>query len=676
MPFPLSMMMLLVAAALHALSGVPGLLLSRRTATGQWLSLVLSCLASLAGLVGVGLVFIQGTVSATLPWVLIGDEPMQVAADALSAFFLVPVLLMAALGSIYGLGYWPQAEHPENGRRLRLFWGLLAAGMILLLLARHAVLFLMGWEVMALSAFLLVGTEDHLPEVRRASWIYLVATHLGTLTLLAMFALLASVHHSFVLQPLVAGVTGRTTLLVLFLLMLVGFGLKAGLMPLHFWLPEAHANAPSHVSAMMSGVVIKMGIYGLVRFLGYLPELPLVCGLLVLVAGCASGVLGVVFAIGQHDLKRLLAYHSIENIGIILMGLGLALTGRACDQPLWVVLGMAGCLLHVWNHCLFKALLFFGAGSVIHATGTRLIDHMGGLGRFIPWTATFFLTGAVAICGLPPLNGFVSELFVYLGLFHAVTGRMQPALPIAALAIPVLAIIGALALACFVKVCGAVFLGVPRLPSSPQPHATPLSMRLAMGCLATACVVIGLFPWTVVAVLNRAIPSAGIPLPVPLAALQTLVPFTAITLAALALTIGAAVVFRWLRCCLCHHRIAYAITWSCGYARPTARMQYTASSFARLLTGLFRVVLGSREHNPRITALLAGPARYESHQDDPVLDRTLLPAGRLIQVLFNLARPLQRGLVQLYLAYVALAVLGLLIWTLPLRAMWERLLAY
>lgn len=676
MAFPLSVLLLLVAAFLHALSGVPGLLLSRDAADGQWLALVLTCFASAIGLAGVALVFVQGDASATLPWTLIGAEPMQVAVDGLSAFFLVPVLLMAALGSVYGLGYWPQVKHPENGCGLRLFWGILVAGMILLLLARNAVLFLMGWETMALAAFFLVTTEHHQPDVRRAGWIYLVATHLGTMILLALFALLATVTHSFTLQAVAAGAMGRGMLLAAFLLVFTGFGVKAGLMPLHFWLPGAHANAPSHVSAMLSGVVLKMGIYGLIRFLGFLPDLPLICGGFVLVAGCVSGVLGVVFAIGQHDLKRLLAYHSIENIGIILMGLGLALIGQATDRPVWVVLGMAGCLLHVWNHYLFKSLLFFGAGSVIHASGTRLMDRMGGLAGALPWTAAFFLTGAVAICGLPPLNGFVSELCVYMGLFHAVSGDILPALPVTALAIPVLAIIGALALACFVKVYGAVFLGLPRQPWSTVPRESPFSMRLAMGCLAAACVGIGLFPWMVVAVLNRAMALPESTLSLPLCALQALVPFSAITLTGLALAIGGAGFFWWLRSRLRRLPIHYERTWSCGYARPTARMQYTASSFAQMLTTLYRSVLGARVHTPGIDGLFAGPARYETHQDDPVLDRTLLPVARFIHSLFSLARPLQRGLTHRYLIYVALAVLGLLIWTMPLRAMLDRLLAY
>ena len=208
----------------------------------------------------------------------------------------------------------------------------------------------------------------------------------------------------------------------LFFMALLGFGLKAGMMPLHFWLPSAHANAPSHVSAMLSGIVLKMGIYGLLRMLSLLPSPLPIWGGLILFLGVVSGLLGVVFAIGQHDLKRLLAYHSVENIGIILMGLGLAMLGRCAHRPEWVVLGLAGCLLHVWNHSLFKSLLFLCAGSVVHGAHTREIDRLGGLAKVMPWTAGLFVVGAVAICGLPPLNGFVSELLVYMGSLQGALG--------------------------------------------------------------------------------------------------------------------------------------------------------------------------------------------------------------------------------------------------------------
>ncbi len=634
---------------------------------------VFSCAATAIGLAGVALVFLRGTDSMVLPWNVMGD-PMKVAADGLSAFFIVPVLVMGALGSAYGLGYWPQSKHEDNGPSLRLFWGWAIAGMILLLLARHAVLFMMGWEIMALPAFFLVSTEHHLPEVRRAGWVYLVATHIGTLTLFAMFAFFHWITGSFEMRALAVSEAGLGTLTIIFLLALVGFGVKAGMMPFHFWLPAAHANAPSHVSALLSGVMLKIGIYGLIRFIGFLPDPPVSWGVIILASGCISGVLGVVFAIGQHDLKRLLAYHSIENIGIILMGFGLAMIGRSLGRPLWVILGMAGCLLHVWNHGLFKVLLFLSAGSAIHSSGTRQIDRMGGLAKFIPRTAAFFLIGAVAICGLPPLNGFVSEWFVYLGLFHAASDTTAVAWTAAALAAPVLALIGALALACFVKVYGAVFLGQARQPLESVPHEAPLTMQIPMGVLAGCCVLIGVLPWTVAPVLSRTILSCDIEgLLQSSCPLSTLTPLTAITLTGLALIGVCLIVYYRLSRRVQWSKAPHTITWSCGYARPTERMQYTASSFAQMLTGMFRSVLSPRIHEPEIRSVFAEPSRYETHQDEPVLDRKLIPAAHFIKQLFNRARPLQQGLTHQYLIYVALTVIILLIWTLPILTIFTRL---
>ena len=339
--------------------------------------------------------------------------------DGLSAIFLAPVFLISLLGNVYGLGYWKQTEHPENGRKLRLFYGTLTAGMALLVIARNGILFLFGWEIMAISAFFLVATDDDEKEVRDAGWLYLVATHTATLCLFAVFALLHAVHGSFALAPLEPGTHCRPGMATaIFVLALVGFGLKAGIMPLHVWLPSAHAAAPesclgdhvgrSHQDGHLRAAPGDVAHSAIRRSTG-------ACVLLGL--GVVSGVLGVAFAIGQHDLKRLLAYHSIENIGIIVMGIGLAMIGRSLGRADWVVLGMGGSLLHVWNHALFKALLFLSAGSVIHSVHTRDIDHLGGLAKVMPWTSLCFLVGSVAICGLPPLNGFVSEFLIYLGLF-------------------------------------------------------------------------------------------------------------------------------------------------------------------------------------------------------------------------------------------------------------------
>ncbi len=262
-------------------------------------------------------------------------------------------MLVTALASIYGLQYWKQSEHEDNGRRVSLFLGMMTGAMTLLVVAHDGLMFLAAWETMAVSALFLVAAEDHIAETRKAAWLYIAASHFATLCAFGVFALLYAINGSWDFATLKE--TGTPLAIALAALAFFGFGTKAGIMPMHIWLPSAHAQAPSHVSAVMSGVMIKMGIYGIVRVCTFFPEMPLSWGLFVLAMGTISAILGVAFAVGQHDIKRLLAYHSIENIGIIVMGLGLALIGRAVNQPLWVLLGICGGMLHVWNHALFKS---------------------------------------------------------------------------------------------------------------------------------------------------------------------------------------------------------------------------------------------------------------------------------------------------------------------------------
>jgi Formate hydrogenlyase subunit 3/Multisubunit Na+/H+ antiporter, MnhD subunit len=325
---------------------------------------------------------------------------------------------------------------------------------------------------MALSAFFLVTADRSSREARDAGRLYLFATHVSTLVLFGFFALFRSPGRRSSSRSR-SGVAGSDAGTVLFVLALLGFGLKAGLLPLHVWLPPAHAAAPAHVSALMSGVLIKTGIYGIVRFTSLVPDPPASWGDALLLLGAASAVLGVAFALGQHDLKRLLAWHSVENVGIIVLGLGVGLGARAAGRPEWALLGFAGGLFHVVNHGLFKPLLFLGAGEAAHVAGTRDMDRMGGLGKLLPKTALLFAAGAVAISGLPPLNGFASEWLVYLGLFDRARATGTDALR-AAFGVPALALTGALALACFVKAHGAVFLGSARA-EAPQLHGQPAS---------------------------------------------------------------------------------------------------------------------------------------------------------------------------------------------------------
>lgn len=586
----------------------------------------------------------------------IGGEFVLLRLDAVSAFFLVLLCVVGGAASVYGREYWPDLAHPRSARAGRGWWSVLLFSLGLVLLAANGLHFLVAWELFTLSAYFLITLDRQRPEVRAAGWLYLGASHVAVLALFAFFAGLASRTGSWELGP----VHDRPELAPLFWLALVGFGLKAGMFPLHIWLPSGHANAPSHVSAILSGVTIKLGIYGLVRFSGWLP-MPAGAGWVIAALGVASAVLGVAFALGQHDLKRLLAYHSVENIGIILIGLGFAMVAatQSADAAPWGRLALAGGLLHVWNHGLFKALLFLGAGSVLHATGTREMSRLGGLWRAMPWTAALFALGAAAISGLPPLNGFVSEWLVYLGLFEAVASHG----PSAWAAIPaaiLLGVTGALALACFVKVCGVVFLGAPRSESAAHAHESGPAMRGAMLVLAGGCVGIGLAPWAFWPALERAMNAwqpgwAGVVTTAPLVTLSGLH-------LALAVLAAAAAWLLWRRA---HHRgLKRAMTWDCGYATPTARMQYTAGSFAGIITEWFAWILRPERHGHRPETVFPADASFSEHTPETVLEHVVEPSASLIMRVSTFARRLQHGRVQAYLFYLvvglaALALIGL-----------------
>src|SRR5712692_10063415 len=402
-------------------------------------------------------------------------------------------------------------------------------------------------------------------------------------------------------------------------LALVGFGLKAGLVPLHFWLPGAHASAPSHVSGLMSGVMIKTGIYGLLRVISLVGAVPAWWGWTVLTLGILSGVLGVLWALAQHDLKRLLAYHSIENIGIILLGMGAGALGVAYQAPAVAVLGFAGAVLHTVNHALFKSLLFLGAGAVFRATGTRAIDQLGGLARRMPWTWVAFLVGSVAIIGLPPLNGFVSEWLVYQGLLRG--GLAVGPVRVAVLGVAALALIGGLALACFAKVGGVVFLGEPRSAAAEQGRERTAGYLLPMAALALACAVIGFLPSVAVQpVLAVAGSIAGASLETVQTTLGTVVRAAwGISLVSGGVVLLLIVGWAWRRALERRRPPARSETWACGYVGSTPRMQYTAASFAAPLLQAFGRAAGVRTERT--------PAAFHTHPVDLVLEGVVLPRG-------------------------------------------------
>ena len=609
-----------------------------------WLSALLA--STLTALAAAAWVLATGDAWEWRSAFLIGGEVVHLRLDGVSALFLALLAVVGGAGAAYSREYWAERAHPVSAQASRWWWSALLLCFGLVLLCSNGLHFLIAWELFTVCAYFLIVLDGQRRDVRAAGWLYLAASHAGTLALFAFFSLLAARTGSWDLGPM----REQAEWAPWFWLARCGFGVKAGMFPLHIWLPSAHANAPSHVSAILSGVAIKMGIYGIVRFSGWLPALPS-AGWVVTALGVVSAVLGVAFALGQHDLKRLLAYHSVENIGIILIGVGFAMVATAHGQAAWGALALAGGLLHVWNHGLFKALLFLGAGSVLHATGTREMSRLGGLWRAMPWTASLFALGAVAISGLPPLNGFVSEWLVYLGMFDAVN---QPGAAVvgAIPAIVLLAMTGALALACFVKVCGVVFLGAPRSPAAEHAHECGPWMRGPMLILAAGCVAIGLAPFVFWAAVHTAVGAwrgtwADVPAPESL---------TRLGLVHVVLAVSAVIGALWLWRRAHRGGWARAVTWDCGYAAPSARMQYTAGSFAGIITEWFAWILQPERHEHRPETTFPRRAAFEEHTPETVLERVIEPCARLVMWVSGVARRLQHGRTHAYILYLILGL--------------------
>lgn len=625
-------------------------------------------LGSLAGLAcAVSVLWTGQAVNLRASW-QVPFGSLSLTMDALSAVFVLPITLVVALAACYGAQYLRGSYRPTVTGPAWFFFNLLAAAMLLVVTASNGVLFLLSWEGMSLASFFLVVTDHEHESTRRAGWLYLVAMHLGTACLLVLFLLLGRSSGTLDFERFAceAGLGG-----VLFILALVGFGTKAGFVPVHVWLPEAHPAAPSHVSAVMSGVMLKTGIYGILRTLTFLGPISAWWGWTLVAVGVVSGVLGVLFALAQHDLKRLLAYHSVENLGIIAIGLGVGLLGLAHHIPAMAFLGFTGALLHVLNHALFKSLLFLGAGAIQHGAGSRDVDHLGGLLKTMPVTGFTFLVGACAISGLPPLNGFVSELLIYVAVLRGVAEHGHVAgvgwILLCVLVIGGLALIGGLAAACFAKAFGCVFLGEPRGDSAHHGHEVGAAMRAPMLLLAGACFAVALagpiWPFVYSNSLSALAPadfsaltavgldSARLPLAVVCGASWVL----------LALVGLLAIVRRRL---LAGRQVERAPTWDCGYAAPTARMQYTGSSFASPLLLLFRMVLRPHVKLRPPAGLFPRQASFASETPDvfqaylfrPVFTALVWVAARL--------RWLQHGRIQSYVLYIALTILVLLVWKL------------
>jgi hydrogenase-4 component B len=616
---------------------------------GRYLAL-LGGLAELAAAIGA---IWQG---GDLAWTLPSGVPYltySVRLDPLSSYFLLALSILAVAVAIYSFGY--------KGPGLNI----LLLALTLVFTAANVLFFLIAWELMALAAYLLVVHDHESAEARRGGLLYLLMSRGGTAMLLIGFLMIASSSGSMEFRAMHGAGPAA------FLLLFFGFGVKAGIIPLHIWLPAAHPVAPSNVSALMSGIVIKAGIYGMARvFFDFYRDLPVWAGMLVLVIGVVSALLGVLYALMEHDLKRLLAYHSIENIGIILMGFGAALLFRAFGHPQLAAMALVAGLFHTLNHGIFKCLLFLGAGAVVHETGTRNMEAHGGLIRRMPATAFYFLIGAIAISGLPPLNGFVSEWLTYQALlagFGATDQMTRLAFPVAG---ALLALTAALAAACFVKAFGITFLALPRSESAERAHECPLTMQAGMALLAVMCVVLGLGATWFMPVFDPITRAAfGVTASPGLASGMVLTAGSvhAGSVSTLGIAIFLAVlcavpiaVWRWKQ----RPARATGPTWDCGLPGLTAENEYTATAFSKPLRMIFAALFRPRReiHSEfDVSPYYPKSIHFESEIEqaferrfyDPLRDGILKAAAWM--------RRLQAGSVHLYLAYVFVTLILLLL---------------
>jgi hydrogenase-4 component B len=587
--------------------------------------------------------------------------------DALSAFFLVVIAFGGAVASLYALGY---GRHEETPERVLPFYPAFLAGMTLVLLAADAFTFLFSWEFMSLSSWALVMAHHHSRANLHAGYVYLVMASMGTLALLLAFGLLAGPDGGYAFATMRDSHPSPTVTALVLGLALIGAGSKAGLVPLHTWLPLAHPAAPSQVSALMSGVMTKVAVYGFVRIVFDLLGPPgWWWGLVVLPIAGVTCVLGVLYALMQHDLKRLLAYHTVENIGIIFIGLGLALAFEAQGTTWAAALAFTAALLHVFNHSIFKSLLFLGAGAILASTGERDMEHLGGLIHPMPLTAFTFLIGCVAISALPPLNGFVSEWLTFQAIL------LSPQLPPWSLKFLVpavgalLALSAALAAACFVKAFGVTFLGRPRSKASEQAHETDRFSLSAMFLLSGLCLLAGILPGFFIDALgpvSHAVIGASMPQ-------QSSVPYLSIVpIAESRSSYNGLLVFLFMMFSatfamvaihrLASNRLRRAPAWDCGYPGLGAATQYTASSFAQPIRRVFGTLLfGAREHVDMPPPGDMRPARLEVELHDPIWDTFYAPAARAVAVAAERLNIMQSLTIRRYLTFVFVALVGLLL---------------
>jgi hydrogenase-4 component B len=602
------------------------------------------------------------TLPLGLPWI-----GAHFRLDALSAFFIVVVDLGAAAASLFAIGY---GRHEQAPLRVLPFYPAFLAGMNLVVLADDAFSFLVAWEFMSLSSWALVLAQHQVPENVRAGYVYIVMASFGTLALLLAFGLLAGPDGGYAFADIRTAHPSAALAALALCLALIGAGSKAGLVPLHVWLPLAHPAAPSHVSALMSGVMTKVAVYGFVRIVfDLLGEPAWWWSMVVLTLAGLTCVLGVLYALMQHDLKRLLAYHTVENIGIIFIGLGLGLAFKAHAMAWAAALALTAALLHVFNHSLFKSLLFFGAGAVLTATGERDMEHLGGLIHRMPQTAFAFLIGCAAISALPPLNGFVSEWLTFQAIL------VSPQLPSWGLKFLVpavgalLALSATLAAACFVKAFGVTFLGRARTPSAMAARETDRFSLTAMFLLAALCLAAGILPGLFIDALASVVQAlAGERMPVQSGVeWLSIVPIAQSRSSYNGLLVFLFIVISGVLAAFAIHRLASdrlrrAPAWDCGYPDASPATQYTASSFAQPIRRVFgSAVFRAREQVTMPPPGDTSPARLHVVLHDPVWEALYLPLAAGISFTAERLNGLQFLTIRQFLSLVFAALVILLL---------------
>lgn len=594
---------------------------------------------------------------------LTGEIPLRM--DALSGWFLLMIHFVFVTGGFYGIFYMKAYRDQQANLSLHaISFVFLHASLTGLCVIQNGMVFLIAWEVMTLSAFLTVIFEHEHWSTIRAGLNYLIQSHLSFLCLLIAFVWAAGNAASYdfdAIKTYSAGHPGAASLF-LFLCFFLGFAIKAGFVPFHTWLPYAHPAAPAHISGILSGVIIKIGIYGILRMILLIRPDFLILGYIILAISFLSGLYGVMLATRQHHLKKLLAYHSIENIGIIGIGIGLGCIGLGTNQALLASLGFSGAMLHTLNHSLFKSLLFFTAGNVYQATHTMNLDRLGGVIKMMPQTAALFLMAAVAICGIPPLNGFISEFLIYNGLYHWLQNAHLVPLVVVIFSILCLVMIGGFALLCFTKAFGIVFLGSARRPYSHSLGEISFLQLLPLYLIATAICAIGLFPRFFlnqlvkpVELFTGSLASGSHPFQGrAFDAIQSLSIATWLFL--LLLSLMFCLRFAVLRT----RKQAVADTWGCGYLAPSARLQYTAGSYVRTYSKLFDFVFTSSRSVTEVEGVFPTGARYATHTGDKI-------EMWLISVPLQWARSqmgrflfLHNGKLQLYILYGIIFILAVI----------------